>query len=1340
MQFLFVFCGYAQNGRIFSADSELSSSLINDIYQDHKGYIWIATEDGLNKYDGAKFVTYKKNLKDTNSILNNYVKSIFEDTDKNLYFGFFNGLQIYNHGTDSFKQIPLSINEEYAYDAHVTGIKERNTGEILIGTSGRGVFSLKKKNKKFYTENLVDFIPSLFIDEMYQDKNDQIWFITPETGLYLVNSKNEVTSFFQNSDLRATLSAIGEDSEGNLYVASYTNGLFKLNRNDSSFTRVPNTKELAIHSLFLNSENEMLVGTDGDGLFKFNPKNATLTPYQIIASSFDSSKSKVHEILEDGSGNTWLGLYQKGVALIPKKTNNFNYIGYQSNSSDIIGSNCVMAVFKDSKGILWVGTDGDGLYSISPTNNVLMHYKDQNYLKQQLNTVVSIYEDSNGDLWIGTYLNGLAKIDHTTMKMRFIENLIDEQSNPVKSIYSIVEDSNKTLWLGSMGSGLFQLNIETNEVKSRNIQIADAPKGPKFFNNKWINDLLLDQAQNCLYVASYDGISKFNLKTKKFDLFEDGIRKFDGEIIYTLHKDHEDQIWMGTANGLIKVNRQLYELEHFNIENGLPSNTICSIQEDISHKLWISTNHGITEFNRTKKSFLNYFFNDGLQGNEFSKNASYLYNGNELFFGGMNGITYFNPSEIVDKETKPSMYITDVYLQNTPIRKGMKSGRYEILNKPIIDADTLNLAYQDNSFSLEFTSMEYGNPKRISYSYSINGSSWINLNPGVNSVAFDNMEAGTYNFKLRAKDYEKFSDVKNFTVIIHPIWYLSRLAKGIYTLLFILTSILVYSVLKQRQKSRHRLREFSKSKQINEAKLKFLTNISHDIQTPLTLVINPLKKLLTTDSDPFRRKSYSTMMRNTHRILQLTNQLLDVRKIDKGQLELKFEEVELVSYIENICSLFEDQIEAKQINFSFKHHMPELNAWVDPNYFDKIIQNLLGNSLKFVKNGGNVKITLDILDSKKDSFGQSFFQICVIDNGIGIDYGMEGIVFERFYQSKGTPHHLEGTGIGLNLTRSIAELHHGTIYAENNQNGKGCTFVTHIPLGKKHLSLQEIGEPGPQTSETIYEPEPVDMEIEGFSGGNSILVVDDDAEIRKYIKKEFSSRFNVSTASNGREALEIILKEEPELVISDIMMPEMDGLELCKRIKKNININHIPVILLTAQSNQKRNLESLNLGADAYIPKPFDINILQRTAINLIKNRKLLKNNYDGSQLQEDKVKQLDIESSDEILLKKIINNINENINNSDLNVEMIANDVGISRVHLYRKLKELTNQSASDLIKNIRLKQAADLLASKQISIAEVAYAVGFSNLSTFSTNFKTLYGVPPKKYRENHLKIKES
>ncbi len=1342
VQIVFLSCAYMQNGRIFSSDSELSSSLINAIYQDHKGYIWIATEDGLNKYDGAKFVTYKKNANDSTSLLNNYVKSIFEDRNNNLYFGLFNGLQVYDHATDSFKQIPISIDEKSAYDAHVTSLTQRPNGEILVGTSGRGIFSLQKQGGDYLAENLPGFLPTAFVDHIFQDSKNRLWFITPETGLFLVNPNNTVIPFLQDGKVRATLSAVAEGEEGTIYAASYTEGLFRYNESRKVFESIPDTKHLVIHSLHLNSEKEMLVGTDGDGLYKFDPVTQHLEPYPIIVSGFDASRSKVHDIVEDGEGNTWLSLYQKGVLLLPKKENNFNYIGYESSKLDIIGSNCVMSVFKDSKGILWVGTDGDGLYSISPENKVLKHYKDQNYLGSKLNTVVSIYEDSQNTIWIGTYLNGLAKIEENARSIEFISNLVDELGNPVKSIYSIVEDSQKNLWLGSMGSGLFKLNLLTSTIVPCNVEIKDAPQGRTFFNNKWINDLLLNPSENLLYVASYDGISRFDLKTEQFLSYETGIRRFDGEIIYSILKDAENYLWLGTANGLKKADTQLNLLAHYTLEDGLPNNTICAIEQDQELMLWVSTNHGISEFDPKKESFLNFYFNDGLQGNEFSKNASYLYEDDELYFGGMSGITYFNPHSIVNIDKKPDIYIIDAYLQNNSVRKGMQSGSHEILNKAIIDADTINLSYQDNSFSLEFSSMEYRNPNRISYSYAINGGPWINLTQGVNSVAFDNLEAGTYNFKLRAKDYDQYSDIKNFTAIIHPLWYLSPLAKFGYFLIFALLAAYIFYQTRLRLESRNRLREYQKSKLINEAKLQFLTNISHDIRTPLTMVINPLKKLLSTDEDPSRRKSYKTMMRNSDRIYHLTNQLLDVRKIDSGQLELRFEKVEMVAYISSICGIFEDQIEAKEVAFQFKHEVAELYAWIDPNYFDKIIQNLVANSLKFVSKGGKIEVILTVTDNGDNRF----FEISVIDDGIGIKKGMEEFVFDRFYQVKGTPHHLEGTGIGLNLTRSIAQLHHGTIYAENNTHGKGCKFVTRIPLGKKHLLPHQIFQTEAdrkdpkktsKTDEKVLVSRKTEKEI--LYSGARILVVDDDLEIRKFIKKELSQSFKVDLAADGKEALASILQSPPDLIISDIMMPEMDGLELCRRVKKNIHINHIPVILLTAKSTQERNLESLNLGADAYIPKPFDMAILQKTAVNLIQNRKLLKNNYDGSQLQEDKVKQVDVDSSDEILMKKVVGYINDNMSNSNLNVEMIANTVGISRVHLYRKLKELTNQSASDLIKNIRLKQAADLLASKPISIAEVAYAVGYSNLSTFSTNFKSLYGIPPKKYQETHLSEKE-
>jgi signal transduction histidine kinase/DNA-binding response OmpR family regulator len=696
------------------------------------------------------------------------------------------------------------------------------------------------------------------------------------------------------------------------------------------------------------------------------------------------------------------------------------------------------------------------------------------------------------------------------------------------------------------------------------------------------------------------------------------------------------------------------------------------------------------------------------------------------------------PKSIKSKGSKVDLRITGFYLQDEPVKKGMKSGSYSIVEKAIIDADTIELAHHDNDFSIEFSSFAFKNQQWITYSYSINSENWIKLRPGMNTVTFNNLEPGTYIFKVRAKDYGEYSNEKELSIIIHPPWYFSTWAKLTYLLFLIAITYVIAQQVLQRRKTKKELQEHLRAEQINEAKLQFLTNISHDIKTPISLIINPLKKLIKTDEEEDRQKLYKIMERNSERIIHLLNQLINARKFDQGKIELKFRKTEIISYVKSIVSLFEDQIESQGIQFNINHPDSEVMGFIDPNHFDKIIQNLISNAIKFTPNNGIIEVSIGINEKENQ------FYISVKDNGIGIKEGEINNIFNRFYQvSNNKSRQFEGTGIGLHLTKSIVSLHHGTVKALNNKDQEGCKFIISVPLGKEHLNENEIISEVPSDAYKETETQPKntfykeDEQLESSSEKNkpTILIVDDDSDIRNYIATELQSHYNIIKKANGKLAFTEVVKNAPDLIISDVAMPEMDGINLVRKIRKNIHTNHIPIILLTGKTDMETNFKGLDIGADAYINKPFNTDILKKTVKNLIRNRALLKNTYSGNQLQEDKIKQVDLKSGDETLLEKFMDVVNNNINNPELNIEMIATELGISRVHLYRKLKQLTNQSAGELITNIRLKQAATLLISKKINISEVAYAVGYSSTSKFSTKFKDLYGIPPSNYRKKNL-----
>ena len=604
---------------------------------------------------------------------------------------------------------------------------------------------------------------------------------------------------------------------------------------------------------------------------------------------------------------------------------------------------------------------------------------------------------------------------------------------------------------------------------------------------------------------------------------------------------------------------------------------------------------------------------------------------------------------------------------------------------------------------------------------------------------------------MRALSHGNLSEIRTVKILITPPWYEMWWAYCIYAFLFGLLVLGIVNYILSRMRHRREIMKREHAEQLNEAKLQFFINISHEIRTPMTLIINPLEKLLAEKKGGEVQKTYLMIYRNAQRILRLINQLMDIRKLDKGQMFMKFRETDMVGFIDDVMLTFDYMARKKKIHFCFEHVMPQLKVWVDMNNFDKILMNIFSNAFKYTPEQGEITVTLSTgRDSTRRDPLKEYFEITVTDNGIGLDREKIERIFERFYQiDNDVTKSNFGTGIGLHLSRSLVELHHGIILAENREDAPGSRFIIRIPLGSAHLRTDELEDVEaiitPHT--VLVKPEKTDLEgafeeeedEESKKAGKSknrmrILIVEDEEEILSYLKEELEGDYRIMTRKNGREAYDTILADTPDLVISDIMMPEMDGLSLCRKIKQNTNVNHVPVILLTAKSKPEDTMEGMATGADAYMVKPFNTELLKSTIANLIANRRLLKSKFSGAQQQEDKVQKLSMKSADEILMSKIMKVINENLSNPDLNVEMLAANVGLSRVHVHRKLKELTNLSARDFIKNIRLQQAAALLKEKKLTVSEVAYATGYTNLSHFSSSFKEVHGMSPKEYMLAH------
>lgn len=1352
----------AQTGKFYSTDKELSNSLINAVYQDRKGFIWIATENGLNKFDGTRFSIYRHNATDSTSLKNNYVRTLFEDSRGNFWIGCINGLQRYDRATDNFHELFIS-RKDGRKNPHITSIIERRNGDLWIATSGQGAISLKKNSNpaSFHIETeLTDRIGSNYLNVIFEDSRQNLWIATEEKGLYRYSPENkELKSYKAPYHIAGDdVSAICEDAHGQIFVGTLTKGLFRLSsRQEGNFEPVlyQNRMNLNIRTLIIDTRGKLIIGTDGEGVKEYQPQQDIIVDSEINAGPFDFSKSKVHSLIEDKDHNLWLGIFQKGLILVPGISNKFDYYGYKSIHNNTIGSSCVMAIHTDEQATIWIGTDNDGLYAINDQGKQLRHYTHQAGNPQSVpGTILCLYEDSNQELWLGSYFDGLARINKQTGTCQDVTSLLQGNLNAGKpKVSCIIEDKNKNLWVGTYGSGLYKINLPTQHVtyyeSTRN---ENDDWSINRLPNDWISYLLEDK-EGMIWIGTYKGLAVLNPQTDNFINYKKQNNLLPGYVVYSLLESSNGEIWAGTSEGLVCLNKDRLTPVLFTTADGLPSDIICGLAEDEKKNIWISTHQGISKLNPPEKKFINYYAGDGLQGNEFTRTAVFKDKRGKIFFGGTNGVTAFYPQDITEIKKEMNVLITGFHVANRPVKKGDKSGNNVITDTAVMDTEQFTLAYNENTFSIDFSVLEFSNPDRISYQYKIKelGDEWISTQPGTNRVTYSSLKPGKYTFSVQARDHNNFSNIRTVTIAITPPWYQTWWAKVIWGCLGALLIYALTMYILSRIRHRQEVMRQKHMEQINEAKLQFFINISHEIRTPMTLIISPLEKLLAEHSE--KQPVYLMIYRNAQRILRLINQLMDIRKLDKGQMHLKFRETDIVGFINDLMQTFNYQAQKKNITFTFEKELEgadSLKVWIDLNNFDKVLMNVLSNAFKYTHEGGNIEVSLKT--GHNDAYRSAlkdYFEIDITDNGIGIDKNKIEQIFERFYQIDNDMTQSNfGTGIGLHLSRSLVELHHGIIKAENREDGQGTRFIIRLPLGSNHLKAEELENPEETGSEPTISQLPKDSiyETEEENKTNEyrkpkaktryrVLIVEDDEEIRRYIRSELDSDFRIYECTNGREGLETILKEKPDLVISDVMMPEMDGITLCRKIKQNININHIPIILLTAKSKAEDQIEGLEIGADAYIVKPFNTELLRTTISNLIANRERLRGKLVGEQQVEEKITKIEMKSNDEILMSKVMKTINDHLADPTLNVEMLAANVGMSRVHMHRKLKELTNQSARDFIRSIRLKQAANLLREKNLSVSEVAYATGFSNLSHFSNTFRDFYGISPSEYKEQQM-----
>lgn len=1302
---------HAQMGILYNADNQLPSSYVSHLYQDHDGYIWIATRDGLSRFDGYQFQIFNNQNESSFHITNNYVNDIMQVHSGRFYIASNNGIQYYDGGL--FHDVAMLDAHGKRFGTYVSCIIQRHNGDLLAGTSGYGILKIKRNIAWRLDQGIYHSIR--YVTRILEDHRQRLWILTGDQGLLCLDGRC-VKRYFSDSGRTASVRDIYADPHNNIYVAVRGKGLFVMLKNDGFFHRIKEVRSDNLETIYRTRSGTIYLGTDGHGICMFNPRTHIVKDNPFFIRGVDLSKSKIQSVIEDRNGNLWIGMLQKGVFMQRAHRLPFNYMGYRLGEANVIGSNCVSAVLFDHQNRLWVGTDKDGIYLLDRHHHFLRHYEGS-----IPSTVMNLQQDNKGRIWVGSFMQGFGYFD-TSLSWHQQNTEISSHT----SVFGLACDHQGNIWIGTMGEGVICMRHDGSVSSYKMKTGAESCRRVNSLVNNYILGLSLSPDQKRLYICSSVGISCLNLVTHSFvDFFHTNCLNY-GHSTRCAVEDGKGYLWIGTDHGLLSYNLRTRYLRKYTMKNGLSNEDIQSLYLDKLGKLWIGTSHGLDRMNPSTGSTICYFANNGLQSNEFGVNAVAENSCGKLVFGGTGGITYVDPSLIISHPWHASVRISSIMV-----------GNHQLADSLVAHSHEFNLNHDDHAVVFRFSTLTYEDSENITFLYSINNDDWQRLQPGHNDLTFAHLSSGTYDIRVKALKDHYVTGVFEFKIKVAAPWYATNIACVFYCI-FIITGITLYlGYRKNKEKERLCLQEHLHAEEMGEAKLKFFMNMSHEIRTPMTLVLSPLLQLLKEDHDLHRHSIYLTMRRNAERVLNLINQMLDLRKIEKGQMKMHMRKTNIVEFVKEVYTLFQQQAFRKNIHLRLEYDSDPIDVWVDRDNFDKVLVNLLSNAFKNTHADGNIitRITHDCHEVK----------IAVSDDGKPIPEDKLNTIFDRFYQLPTKSNDLNaGTGIGLDLSRSIIELHYGSIIAENL--AKGCEFVITLPLGNRHLKVDEIvSETNEDNEHNRHSFETEELKKDSVRDKNitahgildkrpGIVLVEDDTGIADYLEEQLKNDYEVAVYQNGKEALEAILQKVPSLVVSDIMMPEMDGITLCNRLKNCVTTNHIPVVLLTAKSSEEDELQGLESGADAYIVKPFNIDILRCTISNLLHQRIVLRNKYNGNESQLDKVEAIKLESPDKKLMDRIMTVINDNLSNGDLNVDMIADKVGLSRVHFYRKMKELTNQTPHSFIRNLRIRQAALLLTNSHQNITEVMYACGFTNLASFSTTFKSVFGLSPREYQKKH------
>lgn len=1302
-------CGYAIlptqfHFRHYNIENGVSSNNISTLFQDQKGYIWIGTENGLNRFDGNQFTLYQKNNPLYSNFHANSINTICETTDKELWLGTDNGVFIYNQVKDTFTPFVKQTSDKTSITSWITHIIQDKAGNIWIATHKQGIFLFNTQ-----TDKLTQFeIPQNdnIVTRILNDEQNNIWL----SGPYQLCKLNKVNNTFETYAIEEKTEsiysmALWEDSSNHIWIGTWDKGLWKLDPRTKQVEKYLTGEKgkgiLHIHSILEYSPELLLIGSD-DGLTIFNPVTHESFLYDNYGDSEKSLSDKfIYPILKDREGGVWIGTYYNGISYLPPYCGQFN--GY-SESSDIpyFNSRIISRFCEDENGNIWIASDDSGLSCFNPSTMQFIDFNGREKLnKHNLHALCIVGKD----LWIGTYGDGIQVLNAQTGKIKNYNttNGLDENS-----IYSIFKDSQGQIWTGSM-NGICQYDAQKQRftlikyLEALVIEIAEDAKG-----NFWI-------------ATQGKGLFRYSpQKNKEWEKY--GLEKgFNSLTVNHLCINKDNEIWVATSEGLYLYNPLKDVFTYQPLRH--PNECINAILEG-EDCLWLTTAKGLVKYTPATQETQIFTKSDGLQSEAFIMASALKTRNGEFYIGSINGFNTFYPHQLKLNTQKPNVVLTSLEIFNQKIET-QKDG---ILPEAIDHLKEIHLSYKDNVITLNYAALSYCTPQKNQYAYMLEGfdKGW-NYVGAQHSTTYTNLPAGTYTFRVKASNNDNIwnEEGTSIRIIVHPPFYLSLPFKIGYVLLFLLALglLLRYVIRRSEKKHAKAIDELNSKKEIeiHEAKINFFTMIAHEIRTPVSLIIGPLEKIMQSTHIPINeRQELEIIDRNSQRLLFLVNQLLDFRKVEQKEIRMKFTSQSIKELMQAVCERFSPTLQQNGVSFSVTYPDEHFHADVDKEALTKVLSNLLTNANKYTQSRIEVRF--------QEHPERQTFSIEVKDNGKGMNEEELKKIFKPFYQaSENKP----GTGIGLSIVKGIVEAHHGQVNV-TSQPGKGSSFIITLPRKQENLVTEEEENQATNPIPEDIIPEQNDTAATSQKVLPIMLIVDDNEDMLNFLSSHFQTSYTIVTAVDGVDALNKLKEQEVALIISDWMMPNMNGIDLCKAVRNNQLTSHIPFIMLTAKTDTEAKITSMNCGADAYIEKPFSLQYLEACIKNLLELRLQLRQKF--SQMPTVSINSIAANQNDKVFLEKMNHLIEENLNNEELSVDFLAEKLCISRSGLFVKIKGLANTTPNEMIQIIRLKKAASLLLENQYRINEVSYMVGFNNPSYFSKCFQKQFGMKPGEYIASH------